>query len=225
MLLEECTISGLHDFLDPILKRYALRGGCAIDLGAGTGALSVRLRELGLQVIAVDINSERFKANTPFAQLNLNNADFYSLGDRAFDLVTAVEVIEHLENPVAFLRNIRSLLKPDGVALITTPNMNNVPSRLRFFLTGKLHMMDEKAPNHISPIFYHLFMRKYLPRTSLRLTEHYSFPKKGCKVSRPYYSWAFRLLAHLLPGPALFGDVNIFILKPSGANLMNADKS
>lgn len=213
MLLEERTIGGVHDFLDPVLKRYALRGGRAVDLGAGSGALAVRLRELGFEVIAVDINSDRFKANIPFVQLNLNNSDFCSLGDRAFDFVTAVEVIEHLESPIAFLRNIRSLLKPNGMALITTPNMDNAPSRFRFLLTGKLHMMDEKVPNHISPIFYDLFIRQYLPRAGLKLVEHHFFPTNGYKVSRTYYSWVLRLLGRLLPGKTLFGDIHVFVLK------------
>lgn len=214
MLLKEHTIGGLHDFIDPILKHYALWGGCAIDLGAGSGALAVRLRELGFEVIAVDINKERFKADIPFVQLNLNNPDFSSLGGRVFDFVTAVEVIEHLESPIAFLRHIRSLLKPDGVALITTPNLDNAPSRFRFLLTGKLHMMDEKVPNHISPIFQDLFIRQYLPRAGLKLVEHHFFPKNGYKVSRKYYSWLLRLLARLLPGNTLFGDIHISVLKP-----------
>jgi len=214
MLLEERTISGLHDFLDPILKRYALRGGRAIDLGAGSGALAVRLRDLGYEVIAVDMNSERYKADIPFIQLNLNNPDFSPLGNGAFDFVTAVEVIEHLESPITFLRHIRSLCKPDGIALITTPNMDNAPSRFRFLLTGKLHMMDEKVPNHISPIFYDLFIRQYLPRAGLKLVEHHFFPKNGYKVSRKSYSWLLRFLARLLPGNTLFGDVHISLLKP-----------
>jgi 2-polyprenyl-3-methyl-5-hydroxy-6-metoxy-1,4-benzoquinol methylase len=213
MLLEERTISGLHDFLDPILKRYAIPGGRAIDLGAGSGALAVRLRDLGYEVIAVDMNSERYKADIPFIQLNLNNPDFSPLGNGAFDFVTAVEVIEHLESPIAFLRHIRSLCKPDGIALITTPNMDNAPSRFRFLLTGKLHMMDEKVPNHISPIFYDLFIRQYLPRAGLKLVEHHFFPKNGYKVSRKSYSWVFRLIARLLPGNTLLGDVHVFVLK------------
>jgi len=211
--LKEHTIRGLHGFLDSILKRYALRGGRAIDLGAGSGALAVRLRELGFEVIAVDVSNERFKADIPFVQMNLNNPIPCSLEDRGFDFVTAVEVIEHLESPIAFLRYVCSLLKPDGIALVTTPNMDSAPSRFRFLLTGKLHMMDEKVPNHISPIFYDLFIRQYLPQAGLKLVEHLLFPMKGYKVSRKRYSWVFHLLARLLPGNNLFGDVNVFLLK------------
>jgi SAM-dependent methyltransferase len=212
MLLEERTIRGLHDFLDPILKRYAIPGGRAIDLGAGSGALAVRLRDLGYEVIAVDMNSERYKADIPFIQLNLNNPDFSPLGNGVFDLVTAVEVIEHLESPIVFLRHVRSLCTAGGIVLMTTPNMDSVPSRLRFLLTGKLHMMDEKVPNHISPIFYDLFLRQYLPRAGLKPVEHYFFPENGYNVSRKSYSWIFRLIARLLPGNTLLGDVHIFVL-------------
>ncbi len=216
MFLEAHTISGLHDFLDPILKRYAISGGQAIDLGAGSGALAVRLHELGYEVIAVDMNSERYKADIPFIKLNLNNPDFSPLGNGVFDFVTAVEVIEHLESPITFLRNMRSLCKPGGIALITTPNMDNLPSRFRFLLTGKLHMMDEKVPNHISPIFYDLFIRQYLPRAGLRLVEHRFFPKNGYKVTGKSYSWAFRLIARLLPGHTLLGDIHVFVLRRIG---------
>ena len=200
--------------LGPILKRYAIPGGRAIDLGAGSGALAVRLRDLGYEVIAVDMNSERYKADIPFIPLNLNNPDFSPLENAAFDFVTAVEVIEHLESPITFLRHIRSLCKPGGMALITTPNMDNVPSRLRFLLTGKLHMMDEKVPNHISPIFYDLFIRQYLPRAGLKPIEHCSFPKNGYKVSRKNYSWIFRLIAVSSQGKRCLAMCMSLYLKP-----------
>jgi SAM-dependent methyltransferase len=212
MLLEGRMISGLHDFLDPVLKRYAIPGGRAIDLGTGSGAIALRLRDLGHKVTAVDLNGERYRADMPFIQMNLNHPDLSPLENGVFDFVTAVEVIEHLESPTAFLRSIRSLCKPGGMALITTPNIDNAPSRFRFLLTGKLHMMDEKVPNHISPIFYDLFIRQYLPRAGLKLVEHSCYPKNGYKVGRPFYSWMFHILARLIPGKTLLGDVHVFVL-------------
>ena len=118
-----------------------------------------------------------------------------------------MEVIEHLESPVSFLRNVRGLLKPDGIALITTPNMDNAPSRIRFLLTGKLHMMDEKVPNHISPIFYDLFIRTYLPRAGLYPVGHFLYPPDNYRVSRSQYASVLRILARVLPGHTL-GDIS-----------------
>ncbi len=77
-------------------------------------------------------------------------------------------------------------------------------------------MMDEKVPNHISPIFYDLFIRDYLPRTGLKLMEHQLYPPNGYKVSRAHYAWAFRILARMLPGHTLLGDIHIFVLQVAG---------
>lgn len=206
------TIEGLHDFLDPILRPYAVGGRSAVDLGAGKGAFSLHLRELGFRVVAVDMDRRMFSEDLPFVQLDLNSPDLSLLADRPFDVVAAVALIEHLENPVGLLRTIRSLLKPSGVALLTTPNMDSLPARLRFLLTGKLHMMDERVPNHILPVFHDLFVRRYLPLAGLRLIEHHLYPPKGYQVSRLRYAWLFRLFAQFLPGDNLFGDVHVFLL-------------
>ena len=74
--------------------------------------------------------------------------------------------------------------------------------------------MDDLSQNHISPIFYDLFIHKYLPRSGLKLIEHDFFPTNGFKVSPPLYAWIFRILARLIPGKTLIGDVHVFVLKP-----------
>lgn len=216
MRLEERTIEGLHDFLvERVLSRYARPGNRAADLGAGSGALAMRLRAMGLDVLAVDENRERFKADVSFRRLDLNLPDFSrQLGENRFDLVTSVEVIEHVESPIGFLRSVRCLLKPEGVAVITTPNVDSLPARVKFLLSGKLRLMDEASDDtHISPIFHDLLMRQLLPRAGLRLVEHQLYPPRGFKVTRARYAWAFRILASLLPGDSLLGDNRILVLK------------
>src|SRR5713101_3757924 len=75
-----------------------------------------------------------------------------------------------MESPIGFLRNVGRLLRPEGVAVLTTPNVDNAPARVKFLLTGTVRMMDAKGePTHISPIFQDLFVRQYLPRAGMDL--------------------------------------------------------
>jgi len=92
--------------------------------------------------------------------LNLGHLPY---ADNQFDLVTFTEVAEHLENYRAILREIYRVLKPGGVVSITTPNVLNMKSRMRFLTTGfwsmfgPLHVGEtaiESAGGHITPIPY-----------------------------------------------------------------------
>ncbi len=201
------------------VRRYAvkpLQG--ALDLGAGTGALAVRLRALGWETTAVDIDSTGYKADLPFVQIDLNDRDFASrLGVGTYGLVTAVEVLEHVESPINFLWNLGRLLKPDGVAIITTPNLDSVPARVKFFLAGKIRMMDEHSePTHISPIFCDLLKRQYLPRAGLQLLDHCMFPPHGHQLTRTRHALALRPLKWVLGGECLEGDNHVLVLQLQG---------
>ena len=148
------TNEGLHDFVDDrILTNYARAGLKAVDLGSGPGAMADRLRSRGCDVLAADLSADGFALDLPHVSLNFNEPDFASkLGRNVFALVTAIEVIEHVETPIGFLRNIRELLTPGGVAVLTTPNVESLPARFKFLLSGKIRTMDEHSePTHISP--------------------------------------------------------------------------
>ncbi len=213
-MLGTCTPAGLHDFvLQQIATHYGQARGRAIDLGAGSGAFAARLRELGFDVLAVDHNAVGYKADLPFLQLDLNHADFAeACGSGAFALVTAIEVIEHVESPIGFLRNVGRLLGPGGKAFITTPNVDNLPARVKFLLRGKIRTMDEwSEPTHISPIFLDLLQRQFLPRAGLRMNEHLLFPPGDYHFTRRHYARLFRLAARMFPGDGLTGDNHVFI--------------
>jgi 2-polyprenyl-3-methyl-5-hydroxy-6-metoxy-1,4-benzoquinol methylase len=213
----EKTMGGIHAFLaKKILPRYpSAQVKKAVDLGAWSGAFAVQLKNAGYDVLAVDRDKGMYEADLPFTATDLNDPDFACKISKGagFDMVTAIEIIEHLESPIGFLRNIERLLKPDGVAVITTPNMDNVPARLRHLLTGKLHMMDERVPRHITPIFHDLFTRVYLDKAGLELVEHHLCPERGFGVSSQARALIYRLVAAVLPGENLYGDAHVFVVK------------
>ena len=134
-----------------------------LDIGSGHGALIQLLRDRKL----VDHSSACDYTNT-LMQLgdvevnvvNLNN-DGLPYRDSSFDLVTCTEVIEHLEHYRKTLREMYRVLKPSGTLVITTPNILNLKSRIRFLvfgffnLFGPLHLRESElhsAGGHINPV-------------------------------------------------------------------------
>lgn len=210
------TAHGLHDFLlQRIFPRYFCAGARALDLGAGSGALALRLRDAGWDVVAADVEPAAYKAGDPFVQVDFNRPDFAcELGPGGFDLIASVEVIEHVENPIGFLRNVKRLLKPGGVAVLTTPNVDSAPARIKFLLRGTIRMMDAGSEKtHITPIFWDLFTRQYLPRADLQLLEHYVFPERGYQMTRPLFAGLATLISWFLGGSCLHGDNHVIVLR------------
>ncbi len=104
-----------------------LIGLSALDVGCGAGLLCEPLARLGAQVTGVDAASE----NAAVAQAHAAQSGLvidYRAGELAdqnlarFDLVTAMEVIEHVADPAEFIGQLTTHLKPDGLMILSTPN-------------------------------------------------------------------------------------------------------
>jgi SAM-dependent methyltransferase len=127
-----------------------------LDMGAGEGALSQRLRDLGFaRLTAWELDPERFRVEAiPVEAVDLE-APFPESARGRFDLATAVEVVEHLENPYAFFRQTAEVLTGRGIAIVTTPNVESARSRLRFLRTGEFRWFGESEYldwGHIQPL-------------------------------------------------------------------------
>lgn len=208
--LIERALPGLNDYVYDLIPRR----GRVLDLGAGTGALTQRLHDAGRSVVAVDLDEEHWAADVPLVPLDLDGDSVTTL-DAPFDVILAVEVIEHLENPIAFLRNIAHLLTPSGTAIVTSPNVDSLPARLKFLLKGKLRALDEHGdPTHISPLVWDLFITKWLHRAGLTLAERRCFPERGFAGGRPLYSRVANVLARVSPS-TLDGDIHVLLLRRS----------
>jgi len=131
------------------------KSATVLDLGAGEGAFSQRLIDRGCEVTAVELDSARFKLDIPHHSFDLN-LDFHDKIGQSFDLVVAIEIIEHLYSPRHFITNCLSLLKPDGFLVVTTPNLESWLSRIKFLRDGRFLWFEEedyRSYGHITPIF------------------------------------------------------------------------
>jgi len=103
-----------------------LAGKTALDVGCGAGLLAEPLARLGAKVTAIDAASEVIAVAKAHAagqalQIDYRHAAVEDLAGR-FDLVTAMEVIEHVADPQAFLHSLAERLAPGGLLILSTPN-------------------------------------------------------------------------------------------------------
>ena len=111
--------------------------GQALDIGSGNGELVGAIRaRFGLRTSACDYTDTLMKDPTQRVDIVDLKADKLPYLDGRFSLVTCIETIERLEQTRAILREIFRVLEPGGLAVISTPNILNLPSRLRYLTTG-----------------------------------------------------------------------------------------
>ena len=103
-----------------------------LDLGCSSGLLAERLRAMGHHVTGVDVHElagvgERTSA---FYKADLNEGIPPEVGSD-FDLVLAADVLEHLVDPAALMRQVRDVLSPEGSAIFCVPNVADWYPRFR----------------------------------------------------------------------------------------------
>jgi len=109
------------------IEKYSRRAGMALEIGPGSGIYLPVLARNAAQVVAVDIENA-YLDQAKLASRSLANLEFRldditrsSLTDDSFDLILCTEVIEHIADSAAALKEIGRILKPGGIAIISTP--------------------------------------------------------------------------------------------------------
>jgi 2-polyprenyl-6-hydroxyphenyl methylase/3-demethylubiquinone-9 3-methyltransferase len=107
-------------------SRSPLDGKSALDVGCGAGLLAEPLARLGASVSGLDASPEviavaRQHAATMGLAIDYRVGDVQAL-EGQFDLVTAMEVIEHVADPETFLKALARRLAPGGLLVMSTPN-------------------------------------------------------------------------------------------------------
>ena len=103
-----------------------LEGKSALDVGCGAGLLAEPLARLGAKVTGLDAAPELIEAAKGHAAgqglaINYRAGELEAL-EGTFDLVTCLEVIEHVADPAAFVAALEKRLAPGGLLIMSTPN-------------------------------------------------------------------------------------------------------
>jgi SAM-dependent methyltransferase len=147
----------IHLTAAEVARDYFAPGGKVLDLGAGAGALSLRLADAGFAVTAFDYAADNFRlhGHVPFVSADLNGDFAESVPSQSVDAVIAVEIVEHLENPRHLVRQAMQALKPGGYLFLTTPNVDSCFSLLSQLRHGHPDLFNEecyRADGHITPV-------------------------------------------------------------------------
>lgn len=142
------------------------------DIGAGRGELTDRLVPYANKILMLDDYEEMNRpANADFVKADLN--DFWNVPDNSVDFAFSLEVIEHIENPRHFIREIKRIMKPNGYGFVSTPNNLNFFSKLNFFMKGEHRFFkDFSYPAHIS-VVTEVDFRRILDENGLKFIDFY----------------------------------------------------
>lgn len=173
--------------------------GDVLEVGCGEGRGVEVIMEKVKSFTAVDkikpLTDQLVKKYPAGRFLNMNIPPLRGLCDNEYDVVVSFQVIEHIEDDTLYLKEIHRVLKPGGVALITTPNrkmsLSRNPWHVREYLAEELHTL-------VKSIFHEAVMKGITGNE--KVMAYYEENKRS--VNR-LMRWDILKLQHRLPASLL----------------------
>jgi len=145
----------VYQLVAKVLAQKNYEGGILVDVGCGSGSLKPYVKNNINRYVGVDvIRYEDLQTETEFIPFDLDIGKV-PLPEGFADIVCAVEIIEHLENPRAFVRELVRLTKIGGLVIVTTPNQLSLLSKLTLILKNQFNAFQEAPglyPAHITAL-------------------------------------------------------------------------
>ncbi|CAO1649223.1 bifunctional 2-polyprenyl-6-hydroxyphenol methylase/3-demethylubiquinol 3-O-methyltransferase UbiG [Parasphingorhabdus sp. NYA22] len=142
----------LHFHCDSSLLK-PLSGKRALDVGCGAGLLCEPLARLGARVTGLDAAAENIAVAKAHAgpqglDIDYRNEAIEDFTGRGFDLVTSLEVIEHVDDPQGFVNGLAKAMADDGLMIISTPNRTALSNLLLVELAERSGQIPRGTHHH-----------------------------------------------------------------------------
>jgi len=171
----------IASFVEDICRRVTDRRPRILDVGCGTGANLLMLSNYG-DAEGVDISNDAlaFCRERGLTNVKLGAGEELPYDDATFDLVTALDVVEHMDDDLAGLREMRRVLRPGGRVLLFVPTFmflwgvqDDVSNHRRRYRLPELQRVLEQAGFEVERTTYAnitFFLPILLVRKLMRLT-------------------------------------------------------
>jgi 2-polyprenyl-3-methyl-5-hydroxy-6-metoxy-1,4-benzoquinol methylase len=152
------------------LASSGVPSGPVVEIGTGARSIVGSLPELDRPICLADSSPATLDVAAQGAMsVNLDVTTVLPFRDRSVAAVVATELIEHLFDPMSFLAELKRIVKVGGVVILTTPNLANLPDRIRFLFGAQPRQID---PTHD---YLKLHIRQYTARLLRRMLADASF--------------------------------------------------
>lgn len=207
-----------HEFVASYARTHFPSGTPVLDVASGTGALAKRMHDTGLRVSCTSWN-ERSAVPLTTYKIDLDHKfGVANVGGVPYPLVTAIEIIEHLENPAQFLRSCHDLMTNDGLLILSTPNVECAAARLQWLVRGCPYIFDideVKRNRHIS-MMWRQGLEHLIWLAGLDIVErHFVEDSDPPKTLRGYFKRALYWLVERLSSGEVGGSTRLYVLRRS----------
>ena len=172
------------------------RHGSAERIERKPNSLHKRITQINPAALGVDFDAEGVKVLQSMG-LNVVQGDVETLDlGRQFDTIIAGELIEHLENPGRFLRNMLRHLKPAGKLVISTPNPFYAAQTWKIWRYGQPAVHEDHMNWQDPTTLRQLLMRTgYQVESLYWIQPHPALLKSWKRLLRPWFSHTFLMVA------------------------------
>lgn len=191
-------------YLEEIGRYRGGSGGRLLEIGCGRGELLAQAEALGYEPVGVEVSSsavEEARKRLTRGTVQCGLLHEVDLAEHSFDVCVLADVIEHVREPIGFLRAIHRLLKPGGVLYLATPSLDSWSARLmgRGWMEFKVeHLLYFNAQTIQMALyragFHHLLVRSNWKTLNIQyIGEHFE------RYPSPIFSTIMRWVTRFIP--------------------------